>query len=138
MNSDDSQPPIFIATKRLDIELEIATVIGKSNAIGEAIDVDKAEEYVFGFLLFNDWSARDIQRWEYVPLGPFLAKNFFSSVSPWVVTLEALEPFRVPAPLQTPSVFPYLNEKKHQNFDINLEVTSHPATHNAQLIILNS
>ena len=139
VNSDDSQPPIFTATKRLDIELEMATVIGKSNAIGEAMDVDKAEEYVFGFLLFNDWSARDIQRWEYVPLGPFLAKNFFSSVSPWVVTLEALEPFRVPAPLQTPSVLPYLNEKKHQNFDINLEVNLTPdnsqlSTQTAKLI----
>ena len=139
VNSDDSQPPIFTATKRLDIELEMATVIGKSNPIGEPIDVDKAEEYVFGFLLFNDWSARDIQRWEYVPLGPFLAKNFFSSVSPWVVTLEALEPFRVPAPLQTPSVLPYLNEKKHQNFDINLEVTltasdSQLSTDNSQSI----
>lgn len=136
VNADDSQLPIFTATKRLDIELEMATVIGKSNPIGEAIDVDKAEEYVFGFLLFNDWSARDIQRWEYVPLGPFLAKNFFSSVSPWVVTLEALEPFRVPAPLQTPSVLPYLNEKKRQNFDINLEVTLIPdnGLSNSQLI----
>ena len=136
VNSDDSQPPIFSATKRLDIELEMATVIGKSNAIGEAIDVDKAEEYVFGFLLFNDWSARDIQRWEYVPLGPFLAKNFFSSVSPWVVTLEALEPFRVPAAKQTPSVLPYLNEKKHQNFDIHLEVTLTP--NDSQLSTLKS
>lgn len=139
VNSDDSQPPIFSATKRLDIELEMATVIGKSNPIGEAIDVDKAEEYVFGFLLFNDWSARDIQRWEYVPLGPFLAKNFFSSVSPWVVTLEALEPFRVTAGEQTPSVLPYLNGKKHQNFDINLEVNLTPndsqlSTHHSQLI----
>ena len=139
VNSDDSQPPIFTATKRLDIELEMATIIGKSNPIGEAIDVDKAEEYVFGFLLFNDWSARDIQRWEYVPLGPFLAKNFFSSVSPWVVILEALKPFRVPAAEQTPSVLPYLNEKKHQNFDINLEVILTPSdsqlgTQNSQLI----
>ena len=136
VNSDDSQPPIFTATKRLDIELEMATIIGKSNPIGEAIDVDKAEEYVFGFLLFNDWSARDIQRWEYVPLGPFLAKNFFSSVSPWVVTLEALKPFRVPVAEQTPSVLPYLNEKKHQNFDIHLEVTLTP--NDSQLSTLKS
>ena len=136
VNSGDSQPPIFTATQRLDIELEMATVIGKSNPIGEAIDVYKAEEYVFGFLLFNDWSARDIQRWEYVPLGPFLAKKFFSSVSPWVVTLEALEPFRVPAAVQTPSVLPYLNEKKHQNFDINLDVSlaPHNDSSNSQLI----
>ncbi len=118
VNSSDTTSPIFSATKRLDIELEMATIIGKSNPIGQAIDVHEAEEYVFGFLLFNDWSARDIQRWEYVPLGPFLGKNFFSSVSPWVVTIEALEPFRVPAEPQNPSVLSYLQEKNRQNFDI--------------------
>lgn len=126
INSTDTTPPIFGATKRLDIELEMATVIGKPNPIGDAIDVNKAEDYVFGFLLFNDWSARDIQRWEYVPLGPFLAKNFFSSVSPWVVTLEALEPFRVPAETQNPEVLPYLKEEKRQNFDVQLEVILKP------------
>ena len=126
VNSSDSTLPIFSATKRLDIELEMATIIGKSNPIGQAIDVNEAEEYVFGFLLFNDWSARDIQRWEYVPLGPFLGKNFFSSVSPWVVTIEALEPFRVPAEPQNPSVLPYLKEKNRQNFDIQLEVMLKP------------
>ena len=126
INSTDTTPPIFGATKRLDIELEMATVIGKPNPIGDAIDVNKAEDYVFGFLLFNDWSARDIQRWEYVPLGPFLAKNFFSSVSPWVVTLEALEPFRVPAETQNPEVLPYLKEEKRQNFDVQLEVNLKP------------
>ena len=126
VNADDLKPPIFTATKRLDIESEMATIIGKSNPLGEAIDVDKAEEYVFGFLLFNDWSARDIQRWEYVPLGPFLAKNFCSSVSPWVVTLEALEPFRVPAKPQNPCVLSYLQEHNRQNFDIQLEVTLKP------------
>ena len=126
VNADDTQPPIFTATKRLDIELEMATIIGKSNLLGEAIEVDKAEEYVFGFLLFNDWSARDIQRWEYVPLGPFLAKNFCSSISPWVVTLEALEPFRVLAEPQDPCVLPYLQQHNRQNFDIQLEVTLAP------------
>lgn len=119
---DESQPPFFSPTKRLDIELEMATVIGKANPIGQAIDVNQAEEYVFGFQLFNDWSARDIQKWEYVPLGPFLAKNFFSSVSPWVVPIEALAPFRVPAQKQTPEVLPYLQDKKLQNFDVQLEV----------------
>jgi fumarylacetoacetase len=119
---DESQPPFFSPTKRLDIELEMATVIGKSNDIGEAIDINEAENYIFGFQLFNDWSARDIQKWEYVPLGPFLAKNFFSSVSPWVVPIEALTPFRVPAQKQTPEVLPYLQDKKLQNFDVQLEV----------------
>ncbi len=139
INATDATPPIFSATKRLDIELEMATIIGKPNPIGDSIDVNKAEDYVFGFTLFNDWSARDIQRWEYVPLGPFLAKNFFSSMSPWVVTLEALEPFRVPAEIQNPEVLPYLKEEKRQNFDVQLEVTliannSKPETRNSKLI----
>lgn len=122
INATDATPPTFSATKRLDIELEMATIIGKNNPIGDSIEVNKAEDYVFGFTLFNDWSARDIQRWEYVPLGPFLAKNFFSSMSPWVVTLEALEPFRVAAEVQNPEVLPYLQEEKRQNFDVQLEV----------------
>lgn len=119
---DETQSPIFGPTKRLDIELEMATIIGQGNEIGDSISVNEAEEHVFGFVLFNDWSARDIQKWEYVPLGPFLAKNFFSSISPWVVTIEALEPFRVPATEQLPEVLPYLKEKNRQNFDITLEV----------------
>lgn len=126
VNATDATPPAFLATKRLDIELEMATIIGKNNTVGDSIDVNKAEEYVFGFTLFNDWSARDIQRWEYVPLGPFLAKNFFSSMSPWVVTLEALEPFRVAAEVQYPEVLPYLKEEKRQNFDVQLEVVLKP------------
>ncbi len=120
--SDETQPPIFSATRRLDIELEMATIIGRSNPLGDAIPVDEAEDYAFGFLLFNDWSARDIQKWEYVPLGPFLAKNFFSAVSPWVVTTAALAPFRVPVAPQSPAVLPYLQEKNRQNFDVRLEV----------------
>jgi fumarylacetoacetase len=126
VNATDATPPAFSATKRLDIELEMATIIGKNNPIGDSIDVNKAEDYVFGFTLFNDWSARDIQRWEYVPLGPFLGKNFFSSMSPWVVTIEALEPFRVPTEVQNPEVLPYLKEGKRQNFDVQLEVTLIP------------
>jgi fumarylacetoacetase len=126
VNNDETKPPIFAPTSRLDIELEMATIIGKGNEIGEPIDVNMAEDHVFGFQLFNDWSARDIQKWEYVPLGPFLAKNFFSSVSPWVVTIEALEAFRVSAPEQIPSVLPYLDEKTHLNFDIRLEVILQP------------
>jgi fumarylacetoacetase len=126
VNASDTTLPAFSATKRLDIELEMATIIGKNNPIGDSIDVNEAEDYVFGFTLFNDWSARDIQRWEYVPLGPFLAKNFFSSMSPWVVTLEALEPFRVPADTQNPAVLSYLKEEKYQNFDVQLEVILKP------------
>lgn len=122
INASDATLPSFAATKRLDMELEMATIIGKPNPIGDSVNVNEAEDYVFGFLLFNDWSARDIQRWEYVPLGPFLAKNFFSSVSAWVVPIEALEPFRVPAEPQNPPVLAYLQENNRQNFDIKLEV----------------
>lgn len=122
VNNDETKPPIFAPTARLDFELEMASVIGKVNEIGDSIDVNVAEDYVFGFQLLNDWSARDIQKWEYVPLGPFLAKNFFTSVSPWVITIEALEAFRVPAPAQLPAVLPYLNEKNRLNFDVQLEV----------------
>lgn len=126
VNNDETKSPIFAPTSRLDIELEMATIIGKGNEIGDSININHAEDYVFGFQLFNDWSARDIQKWEYVPLGPFLAKNFFSSVSPWVVTIEALEDFRVPAPEQNPVVLPYLTEKNRFNFDVKLEVTLQP------------
>ena len=119
---DESQPPLFSATNRLDFEVEMATVVGSGNSIGDCINVDDAENYVFGFQLFNDWSARDIQKWEYVPLGPFLAKNFFSSVSPWVIPIEALEPFRITTEPQIPEVLPYLKEKNRRRFDVQLEV----------------
>jgi len=119
----DADAPVFSPTRRLDFELEMAAVIGRSNPLGSPIPVDEAEDYVFGFQLFNDWSARDIQAWEYVPLGPFLAKNFFSSVSPWVIPIEALEPFRVKAPKQDPQVLPYLRATDPTQFDVNLEVT---------------
>ncbi|HAK77028.1 MAG TPA: fumarylacetoacetase [Runella sp.] len=127
---DESQSPFFSPTKRLDIELEMAMVIGKANPIGQAINVDQAEEYIFGFQLFNDWSARDIQKWEYVPLGPFLAKNFFSSVSPWVVPIEALAPFQVRGEKQTPAVLSYLQEKNRHFFDVELEVILQTASGN--------
>lgn len=118
--------PVFGPTKRLDFELEMAFVIGKDTAMGESIPTSKAEEYIFGLMLFNDWSARDIQQWEYVPLGPFLAKNFASAVSPWIVTLEALEPFRVAGPDQEPEVLPYLRFSGEKNYDIELEVSIAP------------
>ena len=137
INNDETKFPIFAPTSRLDIELEMATIIGKGNEIGDSVDVNEAEDYVFGFQLLNDWSARDIQKWEYVPLGPFLAKNFFSSVSPWVVTIEALEDFRVSAPLQNPTVLPYLTEKNRLNFDVKLEVTLQPKD-GESMVISNS
>ena len=113
--------------KRLDFELEVAFVTGKKTKLGESIPVKDAENAIFGLLLFNDLSARDMQKWEYVPLGPFLAKNFGSVVSPWIVTLDALEPFRVAGPIQEPKVLPYLELSGKKNFDINLEVLIQPA-----------
>ena len=118
--------PIFGASKRLDFELEMAFIVGKETKMGERVSTAEAENHIFGLLLFNDWSARDIQQWEYVPLGPFLGKNFASSISPWVVTLDALEPFRVATPEQTPTPLPYLQFNGLKNFDINLEVSIQP------------
>lgn len=118
--------PVFKASGRLDFELEMAFIIGKDSKLGEGIPTQKAEEYIFGKVLFNDWSARDIQKWEYVPLGPFLGKNFGSSISPWVVTMDALEPFRVKGPVQKPRVLPYLRYEGLRNFDIKLEVAIQP------------
>ncbi|HNP18747.1 MAG TPA: fumarylacetoacetase [Fulvivirga sp.] len=122
----DADQPSFGPTKRLDFELETAFITCKENELGEPIPIGKAEDHIFGIVLFNDWSARDIQVWEYVPLGPFLAKNFASSISPWIVTLDALEPFRVAGPKQEPKVFPYLETKGNKNFDVNLEVSLQP------------
>ncbi|WP_222983171.1 fumarylacetoacetase [Flagellimonas meishanensis] len=118
----DSTTPVFGPSQRLDFELEMGFVVGKDTKMGETISTNEAENYIFGLVLFNDWSARDIQKWEYVPLGPFLAKNFASSISPWIVTLEALEPFRMPGPKQEPMVLPYLAYSGEKNYDINLEV----------------
>lgn len=120
--ADDAAAPSFGPSKLLDFELEMAFITGKNTELGESISTAKAEDYIFGMVLFNDWSARDIQKWEYVPLGPFLAKNFGSTISPWIVTLEALEPFRVETPTQEPEVLPYLKFDGKKNFDINLEV----------------
>jgi len=119
---DDTGLPEFGPTKQLDFELEMAFITGKKTSLGDSIPVNHADEYIFGLVLFNDLSARDIQKWEYVPLGPFLGKNFGSVVSPWVVTLEALEPFRVEGPKQEPPVLPYLQSEGKQNFDIHLDV----------------
>lgn len=119
---EGAEIPVFGPSRLLDFELEMAFVVGQPNALGESIPVDKAEEHLFGLTIFNDWSARDIQKWEYVPLGPFLAKNFASSMSPWVVTLDALQPFKTEAPVQDVEVLPYLKEKKRSTYDIQLFV----------------
>lgn len=122
----DAELPTYGACKLLDFELETAFIIGKQTQSGESVSTDNADEYIFGMVLFNDWSARDIQTWEYVPLGPFLAKNFASTVSPWVVTLDALEPFQVKGYDQEPKVLPYLQYKGDKNIDIHLEVAIQP------------
>jgi fumarylacetoacetase len=116
------EKPIFGHSKRLDIELEMAYIIGSPTKLGESISVEDAEDHIFGKVIFNDWSARDIQGWEYVPLGPFLGKNFASTISPWIVTMEALEPFRCESIKQDPPVLPYLQYDGNKNFDIQLEV----------------
>ncbi len=117
-----SENPVFGPSQLVDFELEMAFITTDANALGEPIPVKEAEEYIFGMVLFNDWSARDIQKWEYVPLGPFLSKNFASSISPWIVTLDALEPFRTPGPKQQPEPMPYLRHSGKTSFDIHLEV----------------
>jgi fumarylacetoacetase len=114
--------PVFQPTAKLDFELEMAFIVGKENPLGTTISTAQAEEYIFGMVLFNDWSARDLQKWEYVPLGPFLAKSFASSISPWVVPLEALEPFRVNGPKQVPAVLPNLQFEGKKNYAIELTV----------------
>ena len=115
---DPNAPPSFQASTRVDFELEMGFIIGKSTKLGDSVSTETAEEYIFGKILFNDWSARDIQKWEYVPLGPFLSKSFASSMSPWVVTLEALEPFKISGPAQQPAVLPYLSFEGSKNYDI--------------------
>ena len=117
-----AETPVYGPTKLLDFELEMGFVIGKDGQLGKQISIEDAEDYIFGLALFNDWSARDIQKWEYVPLGPFLAKNFASTLSPWIVTLDALEPFRCAGPEQDPPVLDYLKYEGMKNYDIQLEV----------------
>ena len=117
-----AEKPVFGPSRLLDFELEMAFITTDANALGEPIKIEEAEDYIFGLVLFNDWSARDLQKWEYVPLGPFLGKNFASSISPWIVTLDALEPFRVASPKQEPLPLPYLAQKGKKSFDIHLEV----------------
>lgn len=136
--ADDAAMPSFGATKALDIELEMAFVVGKETMLGESVSTAVAEDYIFGLVIFNDWSARDIQRWEYVPLGPFLGKNFGSTISPWLVPLEALQAVRTASPVQEPEVLPYLQQQSgNANFDIHLEVTLTTAS-GTSMVISNS
>jgi fumarylacetoacetase len=114
--------PSFAPCKRLDFELEMGAVVGQPSPMGGMLTEQQAEEMIFGFVLLNDWSARDIQQWEYVPLGPFLAKAFATSISPWVVTREALEPFRLQGPEQNPTPLDYLRQKRPQNYNVELDV----------------
>ena len=117
----DAAQPVFGPSERLDFELETAFVVGVGNALGEPIAVERAPSHVFGMVLMNDWSARDLQQWEYIPLGPFNSKSFATSISPWVVTMDALEPFRVEGPAQNPPPLPYLATSGPQAYDIQLE-----------------
>ena len=114
--------PLFGPSKLLDFELEMGFIVGKSTDLGDSVSTSEAEDHIFGLALFNDWSARDIQSWEYVPLGPFLGKNFASTLSPWIVTLEALEPFRIESPEQDPEVLDYLKYDGKKNYNIDLFV----------------
>ncbi|WP_234109162.1 fumarylacetoacetase [Chryseobacterium sp. R2A-55] len=134
MKPPGADSPVFGPSKQLDFELEMAFIVNKNTEMGETISTADAEDAIFGMVLFNDWSARDIQSWEYVPLGPFLGKNFGSSVSPWVVTLEALNPFRTASPKQEPEVLDYLKFNGDQNFDISLEVSIQPENGEENLI----
>lgn len=126
--------PVFGPSQRVDFELETGFITTDANVMGEHISIDDAEEYIFGMVLLNDWSARDIQTWEYIPLGPFLAKNFATSISPWIITLDALEPFRTSSPKQDPTPLPYLQQKGNKAFDIHLEVYLQPENTEEKLI----
>ncbi len=121
-----AETPVYGPSQMVDFELEMAFITTDANAMGEPVPVEEAEDYIFGLVLFNDWSARDMQKWEYVPLGPFLAKSFASSISPWIVTMDALRPYRVASPKQDPQPLPYLQQQGDKSFDIHLEVAITP------------
>ena len=131
----ETEDPIFAPSSQLDFELEMGFFTYDGKPLGDSISTAEAEEYIFGMCLFNDWSARDIQKWEYIPLGPFLAKNFASSISAWIVTLDAMEPFKVESPEQTPEVLSYLKFDGLKSYDINLEVAIEPE--NAQETVIS-
>lgn len=132
-----TEDPIFAPSRQVDFELEMAFVTYDGKPLGDSITTAEAEEFIFGMCLFNDWSARDIQAWEYVPLGPFLAKNFASSISSWIVTLDALEPFAVETKKQEPKVLSYLEFEGKKSYDINLQVAIEPEN-SKETVICNS
>ena len=131
---DDNADPIFAPSRQIDFELEMGFITFDGKPLGQSISTAEAEDYIFGLCLFNDWSARDIQKWEYVPLGPFLAKNFASSMSCWIVTLDALEPFACPTPAQDPAVLSYLQFEGNKSYDIKLEVALQAAAGPEQVV----
>ncbi len=135
---DDTKPPVFGPSRLVDFELEMGFFVGPGNPLGQPIPVEKAADHIFGMVLVNDWSARDIQRWEYVPLGPFLAKNFGTSISPWVVTLDALAPFATAGPEQRPEPLSYLRTSGERAYNIELEVTLHTERTPAGQVICRS
>jgi fumarylacetoacetase len=138
MKPESAESPVFGPTRSLDFELEMAAFVGPGNRMGEPIPIDQAEDHLLGLVLLNDWSARDIQAWEYQPLGPFLGKNFATSISPWIVPLSALEPFRREGPAQQPEPLPYLRHKGKTTFDIHLEVSLQSAKMQTQARICSS
>jgi fumarylacetoacetase len=131
---DDNEPPIFAASRQVDFELEMGFITYDGKPLGDSISTTEAEDFIFGMCLFNDWSARDIQKWEYVPLGPFLAKNFASSISCWIITLDALQPFSVESPEQDPAVLSYLAFEGKKSYDIQLEVGLTPENATEKII----
>ena len=134
---NDDEPPVFGPCRLLDFELEMTFVTYEGKPLGDSISTEEADDYIFGMALFNDWSARDIQKWEYIPLGPFLAKSFATHVAPWIVTLDALEPFRVAGPVQDPKVLPYLEYSGNKHIDINLQVAIQPEN-STEKVVTNS
>jgi fumarylacetoacetase len=136
--ADDAPAPTYGPSKNLDFELEMGFFIGPGNDLGQPIPIERTPEHIFGLVLVNDWSARDIQRWEYQPLGPFLAKNFATTISPWVVSLDALEPFRRAGPHQLPEPLPYLRSPGNWSLDVHLEVSLQLATMDRPHVICRS
>lgn len=136
--SADQKTPSFGPCKLLDFELEVAFFVGPGNKLGDPVDIKDAEDHIFGVVLMNDWSARDIQTWEYVPLGPFNAKNFCTSISPWVVTMEALKPFKVDGPKQEPEPLEYLRDPNYKVYDIKLQVALQGEGSKSSTVISNS
>jgi fumarylacetoacetase len=137
MKPNDDEDPVFGPCKLLDFELEMAFITFDGKPMGESISTAEAKDYIFGMCIMNDWSARDIQKWEYVPLGPFLAKNFASSISPWIVTMDALEPFQLEGPVQEPEVLSYLKYTGNHHYDINLQVAIQP-DNTTETVVCNS